>query len=93
MASRRSLSAAARRHADRGRADGAGHVHGTRVRGKKQIQPPDDGQGFDINAVPESEGIGVAGTAYGEGKLSYLRKGGYGAPTRTLLEWVRSRVA
>ncbi|MGD2122395.1 MAG: leucyl aminopeptidase [Gemmatimonadota bacterium] len=37
--------------------------------------------------------LDIAGTAYGEGKLSYLRKGGYGAPTRTLLEWIRSRVA
>ncbi len=37
--------------------------------------------------------LDIAGTAYGEGKLSYRRKGGYGAPTRTLLEWIRSRVA
>jgi leucyl aminopeptidase len=37
--------------------------------------------------------LDIAGTAYGEGKISYLRKGGYGAPTRTLLEWIRSRVA
>jgi leucyl aminopeptidase len=37
--------------------------------------------------------LDIAGTAYGEGKLSYLRKGGYGAPTRTLLEWIRSRAA
>jgi leucyl aminopeptidase len=37
--------------------------------------------------------LDIAGTAYGEGKVSYLRKGGYGAPTRTLVEWVRSRVA
>jgi leucyl aminopeptidase len=37
--------------------------------------------------------LDIAGTAYGEGKLSYRRKGGYGVPTRTLLEWVRSRVA
>jgi leucyl aminopeptidase len=37
--------------------------------------------------------LDIAGTAYGEGKVSYRRKGGYGAPTRTLLEWIRSRVA
>jgi len=37
--------------------------------------------------------LDIAGTAYGEGKLSYRRKGGYGVPTRTLVEWVRSRVA
>ncbi len=37
--------------------------------------------------------LDVAGTAYGEGKLSYHRKGGVGVPTRQLLEWVRSRVA
>jgi leucyl aminopeptidase len=37
--------------------------------------------------------LDIAGPAYGEGKISYLRKGGYGAPTRTLLEWIRSRVA
>ncbi len=37
--------------------------------------------------------LDIAGTAYGEGKVSYRRKGGYGSPTRTLLEWVRSRVA
>jgi leucyl aminopeptidase len=37
--------------------------------------------------------LDVAGTAYGDGKKSYRRKGGYGAPTRTLLEWIRSRVA
>lgn len=37
--------------------------------------------------------LDIAGTAYGEGKISYRRKGGYGVPTRTLLEWIRSRVA
>jgi leucyl aminopeptidase len=37
--------------------------------------------------------LDIAGTAYGEGKVSYHRKGGYGAPTRTFLEWIRSRVA
>jgi leucyl aminopeptidase len=37
--------------------------------------------------------LDIAGTAYGEGKVSYRRKGGYGVPTRTLVEWVRSRVA
>ena len=35
--------------------------------------------------------LDVAGTAYGDGKLSYQRKGGYGFPTRLLVEWVRSR--
>jgi leucyl aminopeptidase len=35
--------------------------------------------------------IDIAGTAYGEGKLSYQRKGGYGVPARLLAEWVRSR--
>lgn len=37
--------------------------------------------------------LDIAGTAYGDGKVSFRRKGGYGAPTRTLVEWVRSRVA
>ena len=36
--------------------------------------------------------LDIAGTAYGEGKLSYQRKGGYGVPTRLLLEWVRGRL-
>jgi leucyl aminopeptidase len=35
--------------------------------------------------------IDVAGTAYGDGKLPYQRKGGYGVPTRLLVEWVRRR--
>ncbi len=35
--------------------------------------------------------LDIAGTAYGEGKLSYQRKGAYGFPTRLLVEWVRSR--
>ena len=35
--------------------------------------------------------LDIAGTAYGDGKLSYQRKGGYGFPTRLLVEWVRSR--
>jgi leucyl aminopeptidase len=37
--------------------------------------------------------LDIAGTAYGDGKISYRRKGAYGAPTRTLVEWIRSRVA
>jgi len=37
--------------------------------------------------------LDIAGTAYGEGKISYQRKGGFGVPTRLLLEWVRSRLA
>ncbi len=36
--------------------------------------------------------LDIAGTAYGDGKLPYQRKGGYGFPTRLLVEWVRSRV-
>jgi leucyl aminopeptidase len=35
--------------------------------------------------------LDIAGTAYGDGDLPYLRKGGYGLPTRLLVEWVRSR--
>jgi leucyl aminopeptidase len=35
--------------------------------------------------------LDVAGTAYGEGKLSYQRKGAAGFPTRLLVDWVRSR--
>ena len=36
--------------------------------------------------------LDIAGMAYGEGKLSYQRKGALGFPTRMLVEWVRSRV-
>ena len=36
--------------------------------------------------------LDIAGTAYGDGKLPYQRKGGYGFPTRLLTEWIRSRV-
>jgi leucyl aminopeptidase len=35
--------------------------------------------------------LDIAGTAYGDGEAPYLRKGGYGLPTRLLVEWVRSR--
>ncbi|MDH3205553.1 MAG: leucyl aminopeptidase [Gemmatimonadota bacterium] len=35
--------------------------------------------------------LDIAGTAYGDGDVPYLRKGGYGLPTRLLVEWVRSR--
>ena len=35
--------------------------------------------------------LDIAGTAYGEGKLPYQRKGGYGFPTRLLVQWIRSR--
>ncbi len=35
--------------------------------------------------------LDIAGTAYGDGNLPYQRKGGYGVPTRLLVEWVRSR--
>ena len=37
--------------------------------------------------------LDIAGTAYGEGKLPYQRPGGYGSPTRLLIEWVRKRAA
>ena len=37
--------------------------------------------------------LDIAGTAYGEGKLPYQRPGGYGVPTRLLIEWVRKRAA
>jgi leucyl aminopeptidase len=35
--------------------------------------------------------LDIAGTAWGEGKLPYQRKGALGFPTRLLVEWVRSR--
>jgi leucyl aminopeptidase len=35
--------------------------------------------------------LDIAGTAYGDGKLPYQRKGGYGFPMRLLVDWVRSR--
>lgn len=35
--------------------------------------------------------LDIAGTAYGEGKRPYERKGGVGLPARLLVEWVRSR--
>jgi leucyl aminopeptidase len=35
--------------------------------------------------------LDIAGTAYGEGKLSYQRIGAFGFPTRLLVQWVRSR--
>jgi leucyl aminopeptidase len=35
--------------------------------------------------------LDIAGTAYGDGDLPYRRKGGYGFPTRLLVQWVRSR--
>lgn len=44
-----------------------------------------------VGEVPWAH-LDIAGTAYGEGKLSYQRKGGYGAPTRLLVEWVRGRL-
>jgi leucyl aminopeptidase len=37
--------------------------------------------------------LDIAGTAYGDGKRSYHRKGGFGTPTRLLLEWVRGRIS
>lgn len=35
--------------------------------------------------------LDIAGTAWGEGKLPYQRKGPLGTPTRLLVQWVRSR--
>jgi leucyl aminopeptidase len=35
--------------------------------------------------------LDIAGTAYGESDLPYHRKGGFGFPTRLLVEWVRGR--
>lgn len=36
--------------------------------------------------------LDIAGTAYGDGNdIPYRRKGGYGVPTRLLVEWVRAR--
>ncbi len=37
--------------------------------------------------------LDVAGTAYGDGKLPYQRKGATGVPTRLFVEWVRGRAA
>ena len=37
--------------------------------------------------------LDIAGTAYGRGTLPYQRRGGYGVPTRLLIEWVRNRAA
>jgi leucyl aminopeptidase len=44
-----------------------------------------------VGEVPWAH-MDIAGTAYGEGKLSYQRKGGFGVPTRLLVEWVRGRL-
>jgi len=35
--------------------------------------------------------LDIAGTAYGDPRAPYQRKGGFGFPTRLLLEWVRGR--
>lgn len=37
--------------------------------------------------------LDVAGTAYGDGKVPYLTKGGTGVPTRIFVEWVTARAA
>ena len=37
--------------------------------------------------------LDIAGTAYGDGKLSYQSKGSTGVPTRLFVEWVRSYAA
>jgi leucyl aminopeptidase len=44
-----------------------------------------------VGEVPWAH-LDIAGTAYGEGKLSYQRKGGHGVPTRLLVEWIRGRL-
>ena len=43
-----------------------------------------------VGEVPWAH-LDIAGTAYGDGKLPYQRKGAYGFPTRMLIHWVRSR--
>jgi leucyl aminopeptidase len=45
-----------------------------------------------VGEVPWAH-LDVAGTAYGEPVAPYQRKGGFGFPTRLLLEWVRSRAS
>ncbi|MFQ5536373.1 MAG: leucyl aminopeptidase [Gemmatimonadota bacterium] len=35
--------------------------------------------------------LDIAGTAYGDKPLPYQRKGGYGVPTRLLVDWVQAR--
>jgi leucyl aminopeptidase len=37
--------------------------------------------------------LDVAGTAYGDGKISYLSKGSTGVPTRIFVQWVMDRAA
>jgi len=37
--------------------------------------------------------LDIAGTAYGEPRAPYQRKGGFGFPTRLLLEWLKARSA
>ena len=37
--------------------------------------------------------LDIAGTAYGNEPQPYQRKGGYGVPTRLLVEWLRGRAA
>ncbi|HVH11703.1 MAG TPA: leucyl aminopeptidase [Longimicrobium sp.] len=37
--------------------------------------------------------LDVAGTAYGDGKISYLTKGATGVPTRIFVQWVMDRAA
>ena len=44
-----------------------------------------------VGEVPWAH-LDIAGTAYGDGKVSYRRKGGFGVPTRLLVEWVRGRL-
>jgi leucyl aminopeptidase len=45
-----------------------------------------------VGEVPWAH-LDIAGTAYGEPVAPYQRKGGFGFPTRLLLEWVRSRAS
>jgi leucyl aminopeptidase len=35
--------------------------------------------------------LDIAGTAYGDPRAPYHRKGGFGLPTRLLVEWVRAQ--
>jgi len=37
--------------------------------------------------------LDIAGTAYGDPRAPYQRKGAFGFPTRLLLEWIRTRAA
>ena len=49
-------------------------------------------RGFVDDSTPWAH-LDSAGTAYGDGKLSYQSKGATGVPTRLFVEWVRRRAA